>query len=161
LINADGSGQSVLDTETTGRDHAPSWSPDGRWIAFVTRGDGEPSLYVSRSDGSQRRLLVQHGAAPAWSPDGKRIAFRAANGIEFVSPNGKLLAARPPFRAGVPVGISGPPVWSPDGKKLAMSNHLDGTYVMNADGSHLRRVTRHGGALAVGQSPRPAWCPRR
>ncbi len=161
LMNADGSGQTVLRTGTTGHDHAPSWSPDGRWIAFATRDNGEPSVYAIRLDGSQRRLLVPHGAAPAWSPDGTRIAFRVAEGIEFVSPSGKLLApGPPPFRVGVPVGINGPPVWSPDGKKLAMSNLRDGTYVMNSDGTNLRRVTDQAAGMAIGQAPRPAWRPR-
>jgi WD40-like Beta Propeller Repeat len=159
VINADGSGRSVLDTGTTGHDHAPSWSPDGRWIAFVMRHDGVPSVYAIRTDGSQRRLLVRHGGAPAWSPDGTRIAFRAANGIEFVSPNGKLLAPGPPFRVGTPVGIDGPPVWSPDGTKLAMSNSPEGTYVMNADGSQLTRLTTHSVGVASGERPRPAWRP--
>jgi dipeptidyl aminopeptidase/acylaminoacyl peptidase len=159
LINADGSGQTVLRTGTTGHDHAPSWSPDGKWIAFATRHDGEPSVYAIRIDGSQRRLLVQHGAAPAWSPDGTRIAFRVPNGVEFVSPSGRLLAPGPPFRAGVPFGIDGPPVWSPDGTKIAMSNYRAGTYVMNADGSHLRRLTLKAAGVAIGNAPRPAWRP--
>jgi hypothetical protein len=62
LINADGSGRTVLDTGTAGHDLAPSWSPDGHWIAFVTRHDGVPSIYAIRSDGSQRRVPFRHQA---------------------------------------------------------------------------------------------------
>ena len=70
-------------------------------------------------------------------------------------------ASRRGVRAGVPVGIDGPPVWSPDGKKIAMSSRHHGTWVMNADGTGLLRLTRYSSVgLGVSQRPRPAWRPR-
>lgn len=50
----------------------PSWSPDGRRIAFVRGGDVW-TLDVKR--GKARRLTFRGGKSPAWSPDGRRIAF--------------------------------------------------------------------------------------
>ncbi|MFQ3634156.1 TolB family protein, partial [Roseiflexus sp.] len=61
------------------RDTSPRWSPDGRWLAFVSaRGDDVPQLYVLRRDGGEARRLTslpQGVSDPAWSPDGRRIAF--------------------------------------------------------------------------------------
>jgi dipeptidyl aminopeptidase/acylaminoacyl peptidase len=68
------------------RDSNPRWSPDGRWIAFLTdRGaKSEPGatkpkqLFVIPVDGGEARMLVpaSHAPAdPAWSPDGRTIAF--------------------------------------------------------------------------------------
>jgi TolB protein len=159
VINADGLRRRILETGTVGHDQSPSWSPDGRWIAFASRLNGVSAVYAIRADGSERRLLARDAGSPAWSPDGTRIAFRAHGGVEFVSPNGRLLSARAPFRVGVAVGISGPPVWSPDGRRIAMSNR-SGTWVMNADGSGLRRMTRYSVGMAIGRPPRPAWRPR-
>jgi TolB protein len=161
VITADGSARKLLRSPKGRFDRAPSWSPDGAWIAFASSGPQEyPGIWAMRADGSQRRQLVRSGAAPAWSPDGSRIAFRAPLAqIEFVSPNGKLLAPRPPFRAGASVGINGPPVWSPDGKKIAMSSRRYGTFVMNADGTGLKRRTPHAVGVSIGQPPRPAWRP--
>jgi len=161
VINADGSSRELLRSPKDRFDRAPSWSPDGAWIAFASSGPQEyPGIWAMRADGSERRQLVRSGAAPAWSPDGSRIAFHAPRAqIEFVSPNGKLLSPRPPFRAGASVGIDGSPVWSPDGKNIAMSSRRYGTYVMNADGTELERLTPHAVGVSIGQPPRPAWRP--
>ncbi len=161
VINADGSARKLLRPPKGRFDRAPSWSPDGAWIAFASSGPEEyPGIWAMRANGSQRRQLVRSGAAPAWSPDGSRIAFHAPLAqIEFVSPNGELLSPRPPFRTGASVGINGPPVWSPDGKKIAMSTRRYGTYVMNADGTGLERLTPHAVGVSIGQPPRPAWRP--
>jgi Tol biopolymer transport system component len=164
IINTDGSGHRILETGSDyGSKHAPSWSPDGHWIAYASVQDGESSVYVSRADGSEDRLLARHAAAPAWSPDGTRIAFRASDGIEFISPNGRLLSPRGSIQAGTPVGISGTPGWSPDGMKIAISNPRSGTWIMNADGTGLRRLTRYADDRPMRsepQAPRPAWRPR-
>jgi TolB protein len=158
VINADGSYRRILETGTVGHDHSPSWSPDGRWIAFASQSSGGSAVYAIRADGFGRRLLARDGTAPAWSPDGTRIAFRGHGGIEFVTPNGQLLAPRAPFLVGIPVGINGPPAWSPDGNKIAMSNRRYGMWIMNVDGTGLRRLTRYWGGTLSGLA-RPAWRP--
>jgi dipeptidyl aminopeptidase/acylaminoacyl peptidase len=60
-------------------DTQPRWSPNGRWLAFVSDRDGDqPQLYLIRADGGEARRLTSlpRGASdPAWSPDGRRIAF--------------------------------------------------------------------------------------
>jgi dipeptidyl aminopeptidase/acylaminoacyl peptidase len=63
------------------RDTTPRWSPDGRWLAFVSnRGDEktQPQLYVIAAEGGEARKLTdsKEGVeAVTWSPDSTRIAF--------------------------------------------------------------------------------------
>ena len=65
-------------TDVSGDDWGPSWSPDGRHIAFVSNREGNYEIYVMGSDGSNPRRLTDHPAedrSPSWSPDGRHIAF--------------------------------------------------------------------------------------
>jgi len=55
------------------------------------------------------------------------------------------------------IGVAGPPVWSPDGTHIAMPTR-SGTYVMDADGRHLRLVTSESG-LGTFSNALPAWQP--
>ena len=69
------------------RDSMPRWSPDGRWIAFLSdRGTGKPEpgarrpkqLFVIPADGGEARLLVRAAYHPSdlvWAPDGRSLAF--------------------------------------------------------------------------------------
>jgi Tol biopolymer transport system component len=67
---------------------SPSWSPDGRKLAFVRRND----IYlIGRSGRGLRRLTHRGGYAPAWSPDGRWIAFVRAGDMYIVRTNGRRL----------------------------------------------------------------------
>ena len=68
-------------TRTQGiREMSAAWSPDGRWIAYLSDATGEYELYVVAQDGSAPpRQVTRDGEVwrfpPVWSPDSSRLAF--------------------------------------------------------------------------------------
>lgn len=77
VANADGSGAFQL---THGDESAtsPAWSPDGRWIAFLTSRSGKSNIWRIRVDGGEAEQVTdEQGGVTAfqWSPDGKHLAF--------------------------------------------------------------------------------------
>ncbi|GER86139.1 putative peptidase YuxL [Dictyobacter vulcani] len=94
-------GQARRFTSGTANAHSPDWSPDGRWLAFVServgedlskdpavqkkQGKGKPQIWILPTDGGEAQQLtfMPHGAAsPVWSPDGTQVAFNAPVGPE-------------------------------------------------------------------------------
>lgn len=81
-------------TRTSGAaERSPSWSPDGKSIAWFSDATGEYELYVAPADGrgeslGEPRRLTQDGHAfradPTWSPDSKRIVFCDKTGTLFL-----------------------------------------------------------------------------
>ena len=53
---------------------SPTWSPDGKRIAYSSGEPGSQSIYIGTIDGkTEERVAI--GCCPAWSPDGREIAF--------------------------------------------------------------------------------------
>ena len=160
LAGADGSNPRRLITG-----ERPAWSPDGRRIAFQRGGN----IHLIGIDGTGETLLGEgRGREPAWHPDGARLAFTSAEGIAVMREDGSgaTTLVRQDFRddtdAESDQGV-GKPAWSPDGDRIAFEHLGDGDlmpaqiFVMNADGSDLRRVTSTTG-IQYAESD-PAWSP--
>jgi Tol biopolymer transport system component len=147
-------------------DYNPVFSPDGRWIVFCSERRGGPDLYaLDLVDPGPPKLLLDSDAmedAPAFSPDGKQLAFvsdRDGNADVFVMPfrpHGPD-ASKEAVNVTRSKGGDFNPAFSPDGKQIAFSSDRDvfresEIYVMQADGSKVRRLTR-----APGWDGSPAW----
>ena len=70
----------AISTNNFAKDELPSWSPDGKMIAFRSERDDNLDIFVMNADGSGQTNLTNSPASeagPAWSPDGKKITFNS------------------------------------------------------------------------------------
>ncbi len=133
-------------TDSPARDKDPNYSPDGKWVAFVSDRSGREEIYVVASDGAgEAQKITDHDTlknALAWSPNSKELAFTASDNklrkYNFDSKQTVELAASK-------YGNLNAPVWSPDGKWLAYAK-ADETrnsdiYLLPSAGGEERKVT--------------------
>ena len=102
----------------------PTWSPDGKSVAFISNMSGRNNLWLVPADGGwpvQLTVSDQRQTAPAWSPDGKWIAYQSDyDGDEqwdifLVSPKTGKVVNLTQTREIAELN----PTWSPDGRYLA------------------------------------------
>ena len=101
-------------------------SPDGKRIVFTSLKDGDLDIYTMNVDGSDvRRLTTTPGydGGPWWSPDGTKIVYRAWHPVDSALTSYRDLLAQ----------------------RLVRPNRME-LWMMNADGSDQRQITRLGGA---------------
>ncbi len=159
VMDADGGNQLNL-TNNPGKDISPSWSPDGKRIAFVSYRDnpGNSEIYVMDDDGGNQRNLTNNPGrdiSPSWSPDGKRMVFSSDRDnpqnyeiyvMDADGQNEQRLTNNP--------NEDQYPSWSPDGKRIAFSARREGhfesdfgitdeIYVMDANGENQQRLTEN------------------
>jgi tricorn protease len=115
-------------TRTSGvAERDPSWSPDGRWIAYLSDASGEYELYIQQSDGKgETRRLTQDGQVfrytPVWSPDSKHIVFSDKTGalyLHTLEGGATVLVDRDPWAQRMTVS------WSHDAAWIAYAKRAD------------------------------------
>lgn len=149
VARADGSGVTRL-TRSAGPDLSPAWSSDGRRLAFSRKAE----IWTMNANGSAQRPLVRKAMvwhehhSPTWH--GSRIVYSSNRVSNF---NAELFAVpskRLTFNNGSDgvLGDDGMPDFSPNGRRIAFTSNRSQQgeiYVMNADGSGQKRLTRRRG----------------
>ena len=128
-------GEAVPVTEGSLQTTDPAISPDGERLAFCSSGESQEDIFVSRSDGTDRRQLTNDAfkdRLPRWSPDGRRLAFQSNRSgtweIWSIDADGSGLR-QVTFTSDYAVY----PTWSPDGSRLAYSPKADNARILQLD----------------------------
>ena len=147
-------------TDHPSDDRHPTWSPDGKQIAFISDRDGAKAsaIYVMDTVGNNLRRLTNDVKftwidSPDWSPDGKQIVFTSmvinkdpkekSSEIYVINVDGKnprQVAKNPKLT------WTESPKWSPDGRQIIFSSGRTGNYevyMMDSNGENLRNLTNH------------------
>ncbi|MGE5278469.1 MAG: protein kinase domain-containing protein [Acidobacteriota bacterium] len=88
LLSLGGQRSSLPWFETAFRETAPAFSPDGKWIVYVSDEPGHPEIFLRPYPGPGAKIKISSdwGIEPAWSRDGRELLYRAgARGEKFLS----------------------------------------------------------------------------
>ncbi|MCO4785946.1 Tol-Pal system beta propeller repeat protein TolB [Marinomonas atlantica] len=128
---------------------SPSWSRDGRNIAYVMFRNRRPSIFIQElATGKQQQLTQFRGlnGAPAWSPDGKKLALVLSkdNNPEIYTLD---IATRRLERMTNHYSIDTEPTWEPDGQGIIFTSDRGGNpqiYRLDVRTKNVERVTFEG-----------------
>jgi Tol biopolymer transport system component len=107
------------------------FSPDGRWLAYVSNESGRPEVYVQPypGPGGKWQISTEGGTEPAWNRNGKELFYRAGNKMMAVD-----VTTQPSFSAGKPHMLFEGPYFSSDWPLISTA------YDVSADGQRFLMV---------------------
>ena len=148
LVISDADGQNIRNAMNSGEPIiSPSWSPDGKKVAYVSFEDRKPVIYVHElATGRRIALSNQKGnnSAPAWSPDGRKLAISLSKdgNTQIYSINADGTGLQRLTRG---FTIDTEPQYSADGRYIYFTSDRGGNpqiYRMSAEGEQAEGVKR-------------------
>jgi TolB protein len=127
----------------------PTWSPDGKYLAYVSFEAGHPQVYLQNLATAKRELISNRpglNSAPAFSPDGRKLALtlsRHGDAEIFIMDLATKKLTQFTHDASINTGAA----WMPDGKSIVFTSDRGGSpqlYVKSLDGGSAQRLTFDG-----------------
>ena len=149
-----------LTRSSNAHDRFPAWSPDGRWIAYMSDQSGEDEVWIVAQDGSTPPQQLTTGGsaqryAPRWSSDSKKIVFGDKNGRVYVV---TVATKQMQMITDAPNGQITDYEFSPKGNFVAYTmggrNGIASVYIWSAEDNKNYRVTPE-----MFQAHDPTWDP--
>jgi TolB protein len=143
---------------------SPTFSPDGRQVAFISPRPLTPQVYIMNVDGTRLRLLTpvvagkrSYRTSPDWSPNGEEVAFMQQMGdfqIWTISVRDRVM------RQLTTEGENEDPSWAPDGRHLSITTRRGdigddkNIWVLDTRTGRMRQLTHSNDARLSDWSPR-------
>ena len=126
-------------TTTKAAESSPCWSPDGRFICFVSRVSGRSGLYKIPANGGAmsriKTIYASNATEPDWSPDGKAIAFTTQRGGSF-----DICIVEPSGGKAQVVASGEDPSWALNSRTLIFTNRSSGKRILSVLDVPTKRV---------------------
>jgi Tol biopolymer transport system component len=140
---ADADGRNVRRVSGEGFAAVPSWSPDGRQLAFVRGEPGHPrvwNLWTVDLESRETKRLTSHRVGQPWGgswfPDGRRIAYSHEDRLVVLDLDKLTKRIYPAPRK----GLLRTPAVSPDGRRVMFQIHRDGAWMLDLKDGSMRKV---------------------
>ncbi len=135
-------------TETSGvHDRNVEWSPDGKYISYISDRTGEDEIYIQNQDGTEKAIQITSNSSnykynPVWSPDSKKLMWSdRMQRLQYVDISSKQIVLVEETKEGEIRNYS----WSPDSKWIAYpmptSDGMTRINVFNTDTKEKQPVT--------------------
>ena len=144
VMNSNGTDIRRANTEIRSLLHG-IWSPDANKVVFVKEGDSK-TLYLADSDGSAEIVLPIAGGNMDWAPDGSKFVHQVRTGPLTSELRVYTISTGTSVQLSEAGTMAADPSFSYDGKQITFTSFHEGNaeiYVVNTDGSNLRRITHH------------------